>query len=158
MSYRIKYSCPKCNNVFSDYSKKGFSSLHTGIGLPYYTCNNCFSDIPSGLKPWSEMNSIKKTIELLKISLGILIVSSIFGGFFIGGGLFMGFDGSGPFTTSTESGRGSNLLFWFVIGTLILSLYKCIPYIRYYLWVENQKRNNRNTIPINEFKENYPDW
>ena len=154
MSTRIKYSCPKCNHTLSDYSKKGYPSLHTGIGLEYITCDNCFFNISSGLKPWSEMNSSKKIKELLKTGLNILIISSIFGGFFLGGGLFL-YLKTGPFTTSSESGRVNNLIFWFVIGTLILSLYKIIPYIRYHRWVEKQKQNERNTIPVNEFRQKY---
>ena len=59
MSIRIQYSCPNCKYVLSGYSKKGFSELHTGIGLPIIICPRCSFEIASGLKPWSTMNVCK---------------------------------------------------------------------------------------------------
>jgi len=143
LSTRTKYTCPKCNYTLSDYSKKGYQSLHTGIGLEYIICDNCSFNISSGLKPWSEMNSLKKLKELLKTGLNIFIISIVVFIILVPISIFS---------------KNSNPFLWIVIGLLIFYLYKLIIYIRYYRWVEKQKQNGRNTIPVNEFRQKYPDW
>lgn len=145
MSTRIQYSCPKCNHVLSGYSKKGYPELHTGIGLEYITCDNCSFNISSGLLPWSEMNSLKKLKELLKTGLNIFIISIVFFIIIVPISMF-----------SINSVEKQFLLI--IIGLLIFYLYKLIIYIRYCRWVEKQKQNGRNTIPVNEFRQKYPDW
>ena len=159
MSTQIKYSCPKCNYILSDYSKKGFPILHSGIGLPYLICSNCGFNIFTKLKPWSDMGTFKKIIEIIKTSLNILIICSIFGGLFMGGGMFLLVGKSYPFfETHTEGGRFNNLLMWFAIGTLLLSMFKFRGYRKYHIWVEKQKINKVNAISLHKFLEHYPDW
>jgi hypothetical protein len=87
MSIQIKLSCPHCGNIISNYSKKGFQSLHTSIGIPYITCDSCQKPIRTGHKPFQDMSTFMKSFEILKISLNSLIIVGIFGsmiGFFLG--------------------------------------------------------------------------
>ena len=151
MSYQIQYRCPHCNNILSGYSKKGFQFLHTKIGLPFFTCDNCYNDINTGMKSFSSMSNVEKIRETLKISLNIMLISLIFGGLIIGGPCFM-FIG-GPFDSVIP-----NLLFYFIIGFLIVGFIKYLPYRRYIKWVENKTNQGETKISISVFKNKYPDW
>lgn len=162
MSTRIKYSCPNCTYVISDYSKKGFPVLHTGIGMPTIICSKCSCEIKTGLQPWSMMTRKKQIIEIFKTTLNVFIICSIFGGLFLGMGLFYlarKIDFHTPlFDSTTSSGSFKEVIFYLIIGTLLLGYYKYKGYSKYSRWVEDQLRINRNIIPTDEFKDHYPDW
>lgn len=162
MSTRIKYSCPNCAHVISEYLKRGFPLLHTGIGVPTMVCTKCSYEIKTGLQPWSMMTKKKQIIEMFKTTLNVFIICSIFGGLFLGGGLFfiarkMDFHIS-IFDRTTEGGRFKEILFYLIMGTLLLGYYKYRDYNKYARWVEDQLRLNRKKIPADEFKDKYPDW
>lgn len=162
MSVRIQYSCPNCKNVLSGYSKKGFPALHTGIGLPVLLCTRCACEISTGMQPWSSMRTNKKLIEVSKTFLNIFIICSIFGGLFLGMGLFYLSKELNIlisiFDLSTVSGRLLQVFFYMALGTISVGYYKYRGYKKYSDWVEKLKNENRLIIPFNEFEEKYPDW
>tara|TARA_R110002072_G_scaffold288899_1_gene455266 strand:+ start:1104 stop:1562 length:459 start_codon:yes stop_codon:yes gene_type:complete len=80
MSIKTKYSCGHCGRTISGYSKKGFQSLHTSIGIPKLKCVRCGNQIETGHKPFQDMSSAEKSWEIIKISFNILIYSVIYGG------------------------------------------------------------------------------
>jgi hypothetical protein len=151
MSNQIQYRCPHCNNILSDYSKKGFELLHTKIGLPFFTCDHCSNDISTGMKSFSSMSNFEKTRETLKISLNIILISLIFGGLMIGVFCFQ-FIG-GPFDNVIP-----DLLFCFFMGFLIVGFIKYLPYRKYNKWVEKMTNQGETKISISIFRKKYPDW
>ena len=80
-----------------------------------------------------------------------MLISLIFGGLIIGVPCFM-FIG-GPFDSVIP-----NLLFYFLIGFLIVGFIKFLPYRRYIKWVENKTNQGETKISISVFTNKYPDW
>ncbi len=164
MSRLIQYSCPNCNHIISGYSKRGFTQLHTGVGLPVIVCKKCTTEISSGLEPFSKMDSNKKIGEIQKTSINIIVISLLFG-IFLGGAVMYFFQYNGysihsiPFIdTSTEKGRLTGILLIWIISSLPLAIYRIYIYKKYYNWVEKQNDLGNVKIKSDEFNERYPDW
>lgn len=149
MSIRTQYSCPKCRNIISSYSKKGFESLHTNIGLPYLRCVNCLTLIKTNHSPYNKMQNSVKVFEWVKIILNVSIYSLLFG-FLIG--FVLGWLINEFLLNSREQFN-----FWVIAlttATIFIILLR-----RYLKWIdETNNYNLSNEIPVNSDAYSHPDW
>ncbi len=64
MSIQTRYSCSKCGHTVSHYSKKGFESLHTNIGISLLECKNLFPSGVSQKKGISKVGTQRPSLQL----------------------------------------------------------------------------------------------
>jgi hypothetical protein len=149
MSIRIGYSCPRCGNEISSQSKKGFTSLHTSVGIPLLACSKCNALIKTNHKPLEQLSRFDQILEWVKISLNILIIALIFGGM-IGAMLGMAFNHF--ILKSTEP---VNL---YVVGLTIICLFyfKLNTYKKWFKKTSEFVNGNGDTISSDKYE--HPDW
>lgn len=151
MSIRTKFSCPYCRLTFSDYSKKGFKSLHTSIGIPFMNCSNCQKSISTGHQPFQNMSNFMKSFEILKISLNILI-ATLLGGMLFGmilGGLF-------SYLMNLENDSFFYCVIFGLLSFLALVVLHMNSYIKWSKFVSKHIDENGDSILSNLYK--HPDW
>ena len=149
MSIQTKFSCPYCGNTISSYSKKGFQSLYTSIGIPYMKCNKCQKPISTGHKPFHDMSIFMKSFEIIKISLNILIIVGIFGsmiGFFLGWLI-------NEYLIGTDK---SFNIYVFSLTIIAFILLKVTSYINWSKSVSKHIDENGDSVLSSQYE--HPDW
>jgi hypothetical protein len=117
MAIRTQYSCPRCGKVISAYSKKGYESLHSRVGIPYLECVKCGGLIATGHKPMKVMTPKEIRFEWIRTILNLIIYSIIFGAMIGGafGGIVASIFSLSKYFVVTCGALGIPILFGFML-------------------------------------------
>lgn len=151
MSIQTKYACPRCKATLSDYSKKGFSIIHTDVGIPVISCLNCKGLIKTGHKPYSKMDRGERTGEVIKMTINVLMNALLFGFLIIGGiaGMIVN-------TVFFETDEFLNFPVM-IISSLLIAVIRINTYRRWIKFCDSYAIENGYSIEADKYNQ-HPDW